>query len=113
MSLARVRCAAGAMILLSVVNPEATRAQGRGRFQMQSRIEPIDLVGFAAVQKELKLKPETVEQVNTLFADYREESRRPGAPPASISTRRQTNSESKSRSGKQPCRRSPISSIQN
>ena len=38
------------------------------------RIEPIDLVGFAAVQKELKLKPETVEKVNTLFADYREES---------------------------------------
>lgn len=75
MRLARVRCAAGVMILLSVVSPEAARAQGRGRFQMQARIEPIDLVGFAAVQKELGLKPETVEKVNTLFADYREESR--------------------------------------
>jgi hypothetical protein len=75
MRLARVRCAAGVMILLSVVSPEAARAQGRGRFQMQSRIEPIDLVGFAAVQKELGLKPETVEKINALFDDYREESR--------------------------------------
>ena len=75
MRLARVRCAAGVMILLSVVSPEATRAQGRGRFQMQSRIESIDLVGFAAVQKELGLKPETVEKINILFEDYREESR--------------------------------------
>src|ERR1700722_6843067 len=75
MRLGRVLFAAGVMILLSVVGPEAVQAQGRGRFQMQSRIEPIDLVGFAAVQKELGLKPETEEKINTLFADYREESR--------------------------------------
>ncbi len=75
MNITRVRCAAAVMIVLSVVSPEAARGQGRGRFQMQSRIEPIDLVGFAAVQKELRLKPETVEKINTLFEDYREESR--------------------------------------
>jgi hypothetical protein len=60
------------MILLSVVGPEAALAQGRGRFQMQARIEPIDLVGFAAVRKELGLKPETVEKINTLLDDYRD-----------------------------------------
>jgi hypothetical protein len=72
-----IRCALVTACLIAVTNVPTARAQGRHRgtagFGVGQGVAPVFVIGYEAVQKELRLKPDQVDRVKELVAEVREE----------------------------------------
>ena len=72
-----IRCVLVAAFLIAVMNVTNARAQGRHRGMagsgMAPGVAPVFVIGHEAVQKELGLKPDQVDRIKALVAEFREE----------------------------------------
>jgi hypothetical protein len=72
-----IRCVLVTAFLITVMNVTNARAQGRHRgmagLGMGQGVAPVFVIGHEAVQKELGLKPDQVDRIKALVAEFREE----------------------------------------
>lgn len=67
-----LRCVAALAFAVILTRYQEAVAQGLPRYQLLSDVNPLDIVGYDAVQKGLGLNPEEAKKVNRLIDDYRD-----------------------------------------